>query len=1027
MSTKKTGKNTANHLLRDAREARGWSQQELADQIGAPRPFMVSRWESGLTFPSPYYRKKLCDLFGKCAQELGLVRSDLETSSPSLSSQSSLVRQDTSSVYLAVPTPTLVATEPLVGRQQEWAQLQEVWQAAVAGRAHMVLLSGEAGIGKTRLAEELLAWVGRQGTTTAVARCYLAEGELAYAPVVTWLRAEALRMTLAGLADVWLTEVARFVPDLLTEKPDLPPPSPLTERWQRQRLFEALARAILVARQPLLLLLDDLQWCDHETLEWLSYLLRFDPHARLLIVGTMRLEEVAPDHPVASWLLALRCGGLVTESTLGPLDTADTATLARHVAGKALTSTVAAALYRDTEGNPLFVVESVRAGALGQGGMVSQFEGLVPPPHVLPLPPMVQAVIAARLAQLSLHAREVVSLAAVIGRAFTFTLLAQASGSDEDVLVRGLDELWQRRIVREQGGDAYDFSHDKLREATYTALSQARRRLLHRRVFEALQATAAPAAPLAHHARHAGLIEQTFRYSLAAGDDAMRLFAVRDAISHYEQAQQVVTAQAADGHDQHRTLPVVQIHHLYVQLGRAYELNSDYQKAHRVYEAMLTFARKEHEPRMECAALNRLATLASWAFDMRTAATLLREALTVAERSGDTVGLAETEWGLAQVSYYASDAKEALLHGECALALARERDLKELIAHSLNVLAHIYELLGNWEEVAARASEARAFYAALGNRAMETDCLSALTRAQVMSGHPQEGIGTARIAHAISVETENTWGQMYSACQLALALAESGAYTEALSVSQQSVTLARTIGYYPLHLIYCLCDLGLVQITMLTLEAARMTLLEAVRLNERIGESPRSRMFSDTLAATLCMCCALMGEWTEAHAYALQAQAVRDYQLLYAWHFTLWYETEALVRGGDIERAEDAVQRFGACVGEGGGENRRYRLVFLCAQAVLTQWRGETDQAIAHLQEALRLSEELGLPSEQWQIEAALGELYQARGDECQAHEAFARAAKVVQALANALQDEHVQKMFLSATRVRRVLEAQRA
>ena len=97
------------------------------------------------------------------------------------------------------------------------------------------------------------------------------------------------------------------------------------------------------------------------------------------------------------------------------------------------------------------------------------------------------------------------------------------------------------------------------------------------------------------------------------------------------------------------------------------------------------------------------------------------------------------------------------------------------------------------------------------------------------------------------------------------------------------------------------------------------------------------------------------------------------------------------------------------------------------ALAVLTSWKGETDQAIAHLQEGLRLSEELGLPGEQWHIEAALGELYQALGDERQGHEAFARAAKIVQGLANALQDEHVQKTFLSAIRVRRVLEARRA
>ena len=114
------------------------------------------------------------------------------------------------------------------------------------------------GIGKTHLAEELLTEVGRQGIATAIARCYAVEGELAYTPVVAWLRAEALRPALAALDAVWLTEVARLLPDLLLERPSLPPPSPLQEDWQRQRLFEALVRALLGTHGPLLLLLDDL-------------------------------------------------------------------------------------------------------------------------------------------------------------------------------------------------------------------------------------------------------------------------------------------------------------------------------------------------------------------------------------------------------------------------------------------------------------------------------------------------------------------------------------------------------------------------------------------------------------------------------------------------------------------------------------------------------------------------------------------------------------------------------------------------
>jgi predicted ATPase len=136
----------------------------------------------------------------------------------------------------------------------------------------MVLLEGEPGIGKTRLAEELLAWAGRQGIAAASARCYASEGALAYAPLTAWLRAGALQNALSSLDRPWLSEVARLLPEIAIQNPELPPPGPLTESWQRQRMFEALAQAFRASRQ-LVLLLDDAQWCDQETLEWLPYLL----------------------------------------------------------------------------------------------------------------------------------------------------------------------------------------------------------------------------------------------------------------------------------------------------------------------------------------------------------------------------------------------------------------------------------------------------------------------------------------------------------------------------------------------------------------------------------------------------------------------------------------------------------------------------------------------------------------------------------------------------------------------------------
>lgn len=164
----------------------------------------------------------------------------------------------------------------------------------------------------------------------------------------------------------------------------------------------------------------------------------------------------------------------------------------------------------------------------------------------------------------------------------------------------------------------------------------------------------------------------------------------------------------------------------------------------------------------------------------------------------------------------------------------------------------------------------------------------------------------------------------------------------------------------------------------------------------------------------------------EAHACALQALFMRNDLWPYPGQFAVWYETEALLRGGERELAEEMAERFGMCVEESGEENRRYRLAYLCAQAVLARARDEIDQAEAHLQVAARLAQELGLPGERWQVEAELAELYLRRGDELQARNAFARAAEIVQMLANALQNEQQRKTFLSAPRVQRVLTSQR-
>jgi len=417
---------------------------------------------------------------------------------------------------------------PLVGRQAEWARLREAWEQAEQGRVRLALVTGDAGIGKSRLAEELLTWAQRQGVATARTRSYAAEGRLSFAPVSEWLRSDAVAPHLARLEEVWRLEVARILPELRAMEGSAPRPGPMTEYGDRSRFFEGLARALLAAPQPLLLLLDDLQWCDRETIEWLHFLSRFDPPARLLVVGTARAGELDAQHPLLALLRQLRSSSQLAELALEPLDAAETARLAAVVGNRAVDDDAATRLYHQTEGNPLFIVETVRAQ--GAGGLPGVAGG-----ETAGLPPRAHAVIAGRLAQLSEAAREVAAAAAVIGRAFDLDVLVRLVG-DEERVVRALDELWRKRIVREQGPNAYDFSHDKLREVAYNETSAPHRRRLHRRVAEVLVAAHEKdldpvSAQIAAHYENAGLVEQAIPHYTRAAVVAQGVYANDEAIA----------------------------------------------------------------------------------------------------------------------------------------------------------------------------------------------------------------------------------------------------------------------------------------------------------------------------------------------------------------------------------------------------------------------------------------------------------------------------------------------------------------
>ncbi len=415
--------------------------------------------------------------------------------------------------------PAAAVPVPLVGRKLEWDRLLECWRRAAQGPVHLAAISGEPGIGKSRLADELSTWCSQQQVAVAHARCYAAEGKLAYGPVGEWLRSESLSAARALLSPAELVELARVLPEILSQNPTLPKPQPLTESWQRHYFFESLTAAFGKANKPLLLIIDDLQWCDQDTFEWLHCLFRSEAAARILVAGTIRSEETGRSHPFTRLLTELRQSGHVTEVALEPLNFAETAALAARVSDRELQNDAVSELYSATKGNPLFVLESVRAGVQGDSNTT---------------PPRIHAVIAARLAQLSAQAYELAGMAAAIGRSFSFDLLAKATDWDEDSVTRALDELWQRRIVEGNGAAEYDFTHDRLREVAYDELTPVRRRYLHRRVARALEELNAAeidsiSAQLAAHYEAAGMAEAAIQHYRAAAAVAQQRFADTEA------------------------------------------------------------------------------------------------------------------------------------------------------------------------------------------------------------------------------------------------------------------------------------------------------------------------------------------------------------------------------------------------------------------------------------------------------------------------------------------------------------------
>jgi DNA-binding SARP family transcriptional activator/tetratricopeptide (TPR) repeat protein len=440
----------------------------------------------------------------------------------------------------------LAAGEPrsgdFVGRQRELAALDEALADALAGRGRVVLLAGEPGIGKSRLAAELAARAHARGAQVLIGRCWEAGGAPAYWPWVQVLRGyvreaepDALRAQLgAGAADL-----AQIVPELRERFPDLPVPRSLEPDAARFRLFDAAAQFLRKASQsrPLVLIMDDLHAADAPSLLLLRFVVRELGSTHILLLGAYRDVDPSLGQPLTEMLAEVTREQVTRRLALGGLSEREVARYVELTASEIASSELVAGLHAQTEGNPLFVGEIVRL--LSAEGVASQSAAEAR----RAIPQSIREIIARRLAHLSPASERMLMLASVIGREFALDALAHMGGVSEHELLDILDEALAARVLFDlpNGAGRLRFAHVLIRDTLYEGLTSARRVRLHRLAVEALEALYGDEpgphlAELAYHSVAGRDPGKGLRYARGAGDRALALLAYEEAARLYRMA-----------------------------------------------------------------------------------------------------------------------------------------------------------------------------------------------------------------------------------------------------------------------------------------------------------------------------------------------------------------------------------------------------------------------------------------------------------------------------------------------------------
>lgn len=583
----------------------------------------------------------------------------------------------------------------LVGRSAELEQLQRQWRLTQQGRGHLALLSGEPGVGKTRLAQEVIAVAQSAGAVILRGGCYEYEAATPYLPFVEAFRdwvhlqsAEGLRSRLGPIA----AEIAKLAPEIETKFGPFIPGPQLSANEERLRLFDAIARLLqqIAARSGLLFFIDDLHWADQGTISLLHYLLRRLRNERVLLLACYREIELDRAHPLAPALVEWNRERLATRLPLGRLRREETAglltTLFRQ---EAISPEFVDVIQRETEGNPFFIEEVIKT-LIEQGQIyleAGRWERKAI--HDLAIPQSVKEAVGRRLDRLSQPCLEILHTAAALGKQFRFEELAAVGNLNEEATLDALDEACLSQLLRAEPGDVFVFTHDKIREVLYEELNPIRRRRLHRRVGESLERLYAAhlddhAHDLAYHFTQSGDVEKSYRYSFQAAANARRVFAHDEALDFLRQAREA----AEEAGDPGRVAKVE------AEIGRIYQSRGLVQlAAEALTKALAGVVEAGERTRLKV----RIGEVYAAVGDRRGLG-YLHEALAEIDAAAQPDEMAVTLAHLGRYHHFRAEHTESIRYLEQARQLAEPLDRQRTLLYVYSYLSGAYQHMVRFDE-----------------------------------------------------------------------------------------------------------------------------------------------------------------------------------------------------------------------------------------------------------------------------------------------------------------------------------------